>query len=229
MVIIALHRLLEVALEADVAVGEDADRPPVGGHHRQAGDLVPLHQLERGGQLLVGADGDGVDDHAGLGLLDLGDLQRLLGDGEVLVDDADAALARHADGGRGLGDRVHRRRDERDGQADARRQLRPDVDVLGKDVALGGNQQHVVERERFPQMTVRQHLGRLADRPPLRQGDRRSLSLRRRGLLRLAQVAAMASACCLGLGLDPGSALNVASSAFAPAQSPLATSAFMSS
>ena len=36
LVIIALHRLVEVALEADVAVGEDADRPPVGGHHRQA-------------------------------------------------------------------------------------------------------------------------------------------------------------------------------------------------
>ena len=51
-------RLLEVPLEADVAVGEDPDRPPVGGDHRQAGDLVPLHQLERDRQLLVGADGD---------------------------------------------------------------------------------------------------------------------------------------------------------------------------
>ena len=92
-------RLLQVALEADVAVGDDADRAPVGGHHRQARDLVPLHQLQRLGQLLVGADGDRVDDHAGLGLLDLLHLQRLLGDGQVLVNDADAALARHADGG----------------------------------------------------------------------------------------------------------------------------------
>ena len=39
-----------------------------------------------------------VDHHAGLGLLHLGDLARLLGDGEVLVHDAQAAVARHADG-----------------------------------------------------------------------------------------------------------------------------------
>ena len=34
---------------------------------------------------------------------------RLLRDAEILVQDADAALARHGDGGGGLGDRIHRR------------------------------------------------------------------------------------------------------------------------
>ena len=52
------------------------------------------------------------------------------------------------------------------------RQLRPHVDVLRKDLAVGRDQQHVVEGERFPKVTVRQHLGRLAERPPLRQGYR---------------------------------------------------------
>ena len=45
-----------------------------------------------------------------------------------------------------------------------------DIDVLRNDVAVGRNQQHVIEGERFPKVTVRQHLGRLAERPPVRQG-----------------------------------------------------------
>ncbi len=92
-----------------------------------------------------------------------------------------------------------------------------------------GTKQDVIEGERFPQMTVRQHLGRLAERPPGRQGIAGS----RRELIsvapRLVQVATMASACCLASGLTPGSALKLASSALAPGQSPLATSAFISS
>ena len=58
------------------------------------------------------------------------------------------------------------------------RQLRPHVDVLGNDVAFGRNQQDVVEGERFPKMTVRQHLGTLANQgargpaPPFRVVNR---------------------------------------------------------
>jgi hypothetical protein len=59
--------LVQVALEADVAVGEDADRPTVAAYHRQPRDAVPLHELDGGGQLLIRSDGDRVDDHPGLG------------------------------------------------------------------------------------------------------------------------------------------------------------------
>ena len=54
-------------------------------------------------------DGVGIDDDARLRLLHAVDLARLIFDRQVLVDEADAAFARHADRRGGLGDRVHRR------------------------------------------------------------------------------------------------------------------------
>ena len=116
-----------------------------------------------GGQLLIGPDGDRVDDDAGLRLLDLRRPPAPGRDAQVLVQDADAALARHRNRRRRLGDGVHRRRHDRDREPDARRQLRSHLDVLGDDVTFSRDQQDVVERQRFPKMSVRQHLGTLAD------------------------------------------------------------------
>ena len=44
---------------------------------RQPGDVVALHDLQGVGDLLLGADGDRIDDHAALALLDLLDLRGL--------------------------------------------------------------------------------------------------------------------------------------------------------
>jgi hypothetical protein len=140
------HGLVEVALEAHVAVGEDADRPAVAADHGQARNLVAAHEFERRKKLLIRIDGDRVDDHAGLGLLHLRDLENLLVDGHVLVDDAEAALARHADGRGRLGHRVHGRRQDGNGQGDARGQVRANIDVFGNYLALGRTtSRHVVE------------------------------------------------------------------------------------
>ena len=68
----------------------------------------------------LGPHGDGREDHAALGALHALDLARLVGGRQVLVEDADAALARHGDGGARLGDRVHRGADERDVELDVR-------------------------------------------------------------------------------------------------------------
>ena len=88
-------RAVEALLEAQVAVGEDADQAAVA-RHRQAGDVVLPHDLERVGDALLGLDGDGIGDHAALGLLDLLDLAGLRLHRQVPVDEADAALLRHA-------------------------------------------------------------------------------------------------------------------------------------
>ena len=82
---------------------------------------------------------------------------------EVLVDDADAALARHAIAVRAsvtvsIADDTIGMPSRMPGG-----QLRRDVDVRGNDVAFGRDQQDVVERQRFSKMTVGQHLGTLAD------------------------------------------------------------------
>ncbi len=122
---------------------------------------VSPHQFQGREQFLIRIDGDRVDDHPGLGLLHLGDLERLFFDGHVLVDDAEPPLARHADGRRGLGHGVHRGRQDGNGKGDVRGQVRADIHVLGGDLALGGHEQDIVEREGFAQGTVGQHLGRL--------------------------------------------------------------------
>ena len=74
-----------------------------------------LVELGDGG---VRADGHRVGDHAGLGALDATHLLSLILDGQVAVEDAHAALAGHGDRHLSLGDRVHRRAQQRRGQGD---------------------------------------------------------------------------------------------------------------
>ena len=94
--------------EAHVAVGDDADEAPRAAlEHGDAGDVVVGHQPQRVGQRLVGMDGDGVDHHPRLELLDLAHLVRLLGDAEIAMDDADPARLRHGDGEGAFGHGVH--------------------------------------------------------------------------------------------------------------------------
>src|ERR1043165_4523676 len=140
-------RQVEARLEAQVAVGENADELAVGVGHRHAGDFVFLHDLQRLGDRLPRPHGDGVDDHARLGALDLVDLFRLLLDGHVLMDDAEPALLGHGDGQARLGDGVHRCGDDGDVEADLAREARGDVDEVGMDVGAGGTEEDVVEGE----------------------------------------------------------------------------------
>ena len=143
-------RLARVVGEAHVAVGDDADQPLRAGlDHRDAGDAVVGHQLQRVGQRLVGPDGDGVHHHAGLEFLDLAHLVRLLGNAEIAVDDAEPARLRHGDGKRALRHRIHRRRDERNAEAHLAREPGPGICLGGEDRRGRRNQQDVVKSERL--------------------------------------------------------------------------------
>ena len=117
-------RPVEVGLEPQVAVRQDADQPPflaavLGDRH--ARDPVLLHQIERFVDPVGGGERDRVDDHPALGALHAIDLGGLLLDRQVLVDDADATLLRHRDRQPRLGHRVHRRAEQRHVQADVAR------------------------------------------------------------------------------------------------------------
>ena len=144
------HRAVWLAVEAQVAVREDADEPAALVRDGNAGDAVGRHQLERVGHAGVRPQRDGLDDHARLRAFDLVHLARLFGDGEVAVNDADATHARERDRHAGLGDRVHGRRDDGNPQLDRPREARGRGNVVRKYVRFGRDEQDVVERQALP-------------------------------------------------------------------------------
>src|SRR5438132_1657548 len=141
------NRAVELALELEVAIGDDADQAPRVVHHRDAGDAEPLHQPHRLPQRAVGAERDGMEDHPRLAALDPVHLGRLTVDRHVLVHHADPALARDRHRHLRLGHRVHRGRDERQVERDAPGEARADVDVARMHTRVPRNEQDVVEGE----------------------------------------------------------------------------------
>ena len=140
-------RLRGVGLEPQVTVGEDPDEHAVGIRDRDTRDAVVGHQGERLRNRFSGIQRHRLDDHPGLGPLHLVDLGDLVLDREVAVDDPDPADPRERDREPRLGDRVHRRGDDRDRELDLARQPRPRGDVVRQHLRLGGHEQDVVERE----------------------------------------------------------------------------------
>ena len=111
--------------------------------------LCSFISAERVGERGLRVDGDRVDHHAGLELLDLAHLGGLLVRLEVAVNDADAAGLRHGDRHLGLGHRVHGGGDHRQVERDPAGDAGADVDLGGQHVRQAGLEQHVVEGERL--------------------------------------------------------------------------------
>ena len=118
--------------EPGVAVGEDADQPPVVIGDRHAAELEPVHQrlgvVQRGG----GRQGDRVGDHPALAALDLLHLGGLIVDRQVAMDDPDPALAGGGDRHSCLGDLVHGSRHDRHVEGDVGCEGRSGVDGVGQ-------------------------------------------------------------------------------------------------
>ena len=144
------HWLLQVGHEAQVAVGENSRQLRSLGDG-DAGNPVARHHLDGLLHPLVRRHGDRVHDHTAFGTLDLVDLGGLRLDAEILVDDANAALLRQGDGEIGLGDRIHRRAEQRDVEFNVVGQQGRHVGVTRQHVRMGGQQQHIVERQTFGQ------------------------------------------------------------------------------
>ena len=167
------HLLARVGGKAHVAVGENADQlagPAVAAalDHRNAGNAVVLHQLERVGERGRGIDGDRVHHHAGFELLDLADLRGLLVRLEIAVDDAEAAGLRHGDRHLGLGHGVHGRGDDRDIERDFASDPGADIGVGRQQLGQSRLEQDVVEGERFAQGSVGFLVHRQLQSPGLR-------------------------------------------------------------
>ena len=108
------------------------------------------HQPQRIGEGLVRMDRDRVDDHAGLEFLDLADFVGLLFDRHIAVDDANPAGLRHRDRERAFGDRIHRRRDQRDAELDLAGEPGASIRLRGHDLGRRRDEHHVVKGQRLP-------------------------------------------------------------------------------
>src|SRR5919204_532203 len=131
--------------KAQVAVGQDPDEPLLLANDRDAGDVVTSHQLEGGTDRSVGGQRHRLDDRPRFGPLDLVDLHHLVLDREVPMQDAEPPFARERDREPRLGDRVHRRRDDRNLEADPAGQARPRRDLGRQHGRLGRDKQDIVE------------------------------------------------------------------------------------
>ena len=147
--------------EAHVAVGENADELAGAAvaaalDHRDAGNAVLLHQLQRIVERRVGMNGDRVHHHARFEFLDLPHLRGLHRRFQIAVDDADAAGLRHGDRHVRFGHGVHGRGNDRDVERDAAGDSGADIDLGRQHVRQAGLDQHVVESETFARI-VREH------------------------------------------------------------------------
>ena len=104
-------RLIKVDLEAQVAVGDDADHMAII-HHRQAGNLVLAGQCQDIPDCHLRGNGDWILDHAALEALHAGHLRGLRGGGHVLVNDAEPPFLRQSNRQARFGDGIHRRRNQ---------------------------------------------------------------------------------------------------------------------
>ena len=142
------HRLVELLLEAQVAVGDDADHL-AGRHHRKARNAVLLLQRDDLAHAHVGGNGHGIAQHARLEAFDLGDLGRVLFRREILVDDADPAFLGDGDRQPGLGYRVHGGRNQRHVQFELAGKAGFQGNVARQDARVGGEEENIVEGQRL--------------------------------------------------------------------------------
>ena len=138
----------EVFFKFQVPVGQNAHQAAVLADG-DAGDAVFAHQLVGLCQRMLGGQVEGPVDDAVFRTLDPVYVVRLLLDGHTFVHNADAALTGDGDGHGRFGDGVHGGRDQGNVQPDVLCQLGGQVHLIGRNVALRGDQEHIVKGDAF--------------------------------------------------------------------------------
>ena len=115
-------RNVEAGLEAQIAIGENADQLSVL-RDRHAGNFVFAHHLQRVGNLVIRAHRHRIHDHAALGSLHLVHFFGLLLDGQIAVNDPEPALLGQRNRHVGFGDRIHGGADNGNIEADVAGEL----------------------------------------------------------------------------------------------------------
>ena len=107
-----------VGLEAKVAVSDNAHKLALLINHGYSADVVLMHHAEGVAHGLFGSDCHRVENHAAFSTFHLSYLCGLSLDRHVLVDNANAALARYGYSHSSLGHGVHCRRHDGDVESD---------------------------------------------------------------------------------------------------------------
>ncbi len=136
--------------KAHVAIGEDADELLRSArNHRKTADAALALDLDDLGDRLIGMDGDRIDHHAALELLDHAHLLGLGGGVEIAVHDAQPPGLRHGDGQPRLCDGVHRGGDQGNVELNRARQPGAGVGLGGQHLGRARLEQHVVKGQRI--------------------------------------------------------------------------------
>ena len=141
-------RLVVARFKTQIAPGDDTHHFAAVAH-RESGYAQLLGQCHDFAHSEMGGDDHRITQHAGLVALDLGHLRSLLGNREVFVDDAHATLLRDGNRQARLGHRVHGGRHQGQIQGDVAGEQSGQRGVLGEDLGVRGDQQHIVEGQRF--------------------------------------------------------------------------------
>lgn len=96
------------------------------------------HQRQGIGQRGGGGDGDGVDDHARFEFFDRAHFKRLLLDGHILMQAANAAMLRHGNGQARFGNGVHRGGNEGNFEGNITREIGGNIRISGQHLRIAG-------------------------------------------------------------------------------------------
>ena len=155
-------RLARALGKADIAIGENADELAAGFDDGNSRNPVHRHQRLRISKRRVGRDRDRIDNHSRFKAFDLTDRRALLLDRKIAVQHTEPAKLRHDDRHIGLGDRVHRRREDRNVEADLARDPRFGVRLARHHIRFAGLQQHVVKGQSEPD--IHYHIFQISSR-----------------------------------------------------------------
>ena len=141
------YRSAHVGEETHVPVGHDAHQVIVVVHHRDAADVVLVHEIQRIPHGLVLVDGNRVADHAVFRTFHLPDLGRLLHDTHIFMNYADASFPCQGDGHRRFCHGVHGGGHNGDVKMDVPGKPRLQAYLPRKDFRIPRNKEDVVKCE----------------------------------------------------------------------------------
>ena len=140
---------IEILEETKVTVGKDTHQLALAVNNGHTGDLVLAHKLVSLGNQLVSGQGEGVNDNAVLGALDLIYLVALLFDRHILVDDTNAAFTCNGDSHLSFRYSIHCGSDDRGIKVNIPCKPCSKVDHIGCYIGFCGDKKNIIEGKSF--------------------------------------------------------------------------------